>query len=226
MKKKNKFLSLLTLTTMALILIFALPVFSADQATPSANSQTPTPDEAYQKIKELKEKVAEKVSELKEKENRVIIGTIIKKDDEVFQVAINGSQENVTADSDTKLFWLNTNLKVLVLKADDLIADDYIIALGTYSHADKTLHAQTIYGRLKTFFYAGKIKKISGNTLSITDKEENLIELTSENADVFTLTKSGKTKSTISQLKKSDFVLVRGYEKKQKLISQRILIID
>lgn len=226
MKKKNNLLIIsLIITVFSFTLAPILPVFSVTETQEATKSSSPTPDEDIDKIQELKEKVAEKVSQLKEKEERLIIGTVIKKEEETLQIASNGSEENVTINQDTKLFWINTDLKTLTLSTKDLVTDDYLIAFGTYSHANKALNAQTIYGRLKTFFYTGKVEKIDPeNSLTLIDKKKNLIEINIDEASVYKLTK--KETTSVSNLSSNDYISIRGYENKQKLIAQRILILD
>jgi len=233
--KNNSRIQKLTINLLLLLLIlsgcitFSHPKLAASiESTPAAETQSPTPsDDVEDKIKELKEKVAEKVSELKEKEKRIAEGEIIKKDDEKLTIAGLNGEESILTDDDTKYYWINTSGKILNLSAKDFVTTDYIFAVGTYSRASKAIDAQFIYGRQKIFFYVGTIKEINTpDTLIITDSEDNSIELNlTSSTDYYKSDGKEVLEIKSSQLTIGDLITVRGYEKKQKLESQRIMLV-
>jgi len=220
---KNKFLKLISILILSLTITFPSSI-TAQEATNSASDQ-----DTVDKIQELKEKVAEKVSQIKEKETKIFLGTILEKEGLQLTIAAQSGQELITLADDTDIYWINTTNNLLTIKQNDLVIDDYIIAIGTYSLSEKTLNSTIIYGRLKTFLYVGKVDTVDSTESLITlkDQDENTIEITyDKNTEVFSKTSDKISESSISSIGLKNTLIVRGYEKDKELITQRILILD
>ncbi|OGK52941.1 hypothetical protein A2970_01925 [Candidatus Roizmanbacteria bacterium RIFCSPLOWO2_01_FULL_44_13] len=146
-----------------LIILLAL-VSSALFATSSVFSQEATDESA---IDILKEKVADKVEELRQKNNKAISGFVQSNENNVIKIKTNAAEEyQVKLDPDlTKYFQIAGTTKKEI-KSENIIADDYIIVTGVVT--DKTISANAVFVDENFLVLIGRVSEVDKDNFSIT----------------------------------------------------------
>ena len=146
-----------------LIILLAL-VSSALFATSSVFSQDATDESA---IDILKEKVADKVEELRQKNNKAISGFVQSNENNVIKIKTNAAEEyQVKLDPDlTKYFQIAGTTKKEI-KSENIIADDYIIVTGVVT--DKTISANAVFVDENFLVLTGRVSEVDKDNFSIT----------------------------------------------------------
>jgi len=146
-----------------LIILLAL-VSSALFATSSVFSQEATDESA---IDILKEKVADKVEELRQKNNKAISGFVQSNENNVIKIKTNAAEEyQVKLDPDlTKYFQIAGTTKKEI-KSENIIADDYIIVTGVVT--DKTISANAVFVDENFLVLTGRVSEVDKDNFSIT----------------------------------------------------------
>ena len=146
-----------------LVILLAL-VSSALFATSSVFSQEATDESA---IDILKEKVADKVEELRQKNNKAISGFVQSNENNVIKIKTNAAEEyQVKLDPDlTKYFQIAGTTKKEI-KSENIIADDYIIVTGVVT--DKTISANAVFVDENFLVLIGRVSEVDKDNFSIT----------------------------------------------------------
>lgn len=158
-----------------------------------ATTPAATPTDADQKeIDAIKEKVATKVAELREKNNKAVGGTITKISDNLLTIKTTNDVEYIVKldESLTKVYQVSTGQKK-EMKPSDLKKDMYIIATGPIN--DKTIDANFIYQDDLFQVYNGKISEV--NT------DDFYIKVVSTDKDTYTLDVESFTKMNLLNIK-------------------------
>lgn len=196
--------------------------------TPSvALSQT---RETFDKVKELKEKVASKVAELRQIKSFVLSGKVKSKEKESFILITEDGEKKISVDNDTKYFWINILGKKLNINYSNLEVNDDFAVLA-FGDAENDLTASIAIGKLNNFAIMGKIvqepvdKKLK---LILIDKNTELSIIIKTSTEISHLAKDGrKIKSKISDLTKKSPLLIRGNydeDSSKEISAQRMLI--
>lgn len=203
--------------------------------TPTASATpklvTPTIDK---QIQNLKDKIANKVAEMRKKDERAISGVISEIKDGIinFQTLDDQSLNVKTDDSLTKIYLITGSVKK-EQQLSDLKKDDYIIVTGPI--LDKTISANFIYQDEQYLVKTGKITEVN--------KTDYYLKVLSSGKDNYTLDFETYTKTSIlnsktgeiekigfSKIKEGDiihFVIKKNSEEKEKnrFPASKILII-
>lgn len=195
------------------LLILGLTAFGVNAQSPQASSGakiSPTVTVDDRDIQLFKNKVATKVAELREKNNRAIAGFVIRSKDGLIHIKSSDATEYdvKTDDNLTQYFQINGSSKKEI-KRDDIVKDDYVIISGILN--DKTMDANVIYRDEYFFVASGKITAVNNVdfSLSIVDSEKDNITLDVEDStkqyllDVKTLELS---KTGFSKIKEGDTI--------------------
>jgi len=148
---------------------------SPTSAPKPSETATETIDKLKQ-IKELKEKIATKVAELREKEKAGLFGSVGKIDKTTITLSTAKGDRNVTFSEDTFFYQISgNNKKEISIKNIDV--DDTISVFG-YTNDDKSLtSAKYIYLHSPLIYISGKISAIDKENFTITviEKEKEIL---------------------------------------------------
>lgn len=128
----------------------------------------------------LKEKVADKVKELREKNNKAITGFVELNSNNVIKIKTNANEDyQVKLDPDlTKYFQITGNTKKEI-KSEDIVKNDYIIVTGVVT--DKTISANAIFKDENFLVLTGRVGQVDSSNYSIkvitNAKEEITLEI-------------------------------------------------
>lgn len=153
------------------ILIFTLNANFATAATPSPSLKaTPPPSlsPTQEKAKELKEKVASKIAELKILQKRAFLGTIKSLTDKGFVLTAQNKDITVETDTNTKITSLSKGARKS-LKLTDLTKGQKILVWGQYNKEAEVLTAKSILVRIFSLNLQGTVKSIEKNSLTLDD---------------------------------------------------------
>ncbi len=165
-----------TFTILISFILFAVPVWS--QTTPTevitqpentiapTSANTPVPTENLDsEVDKLKEKVAEKVSELSENSDEVTAGVITKIADNSFSLNTDNSEVEVTTDNTLTSYYEVQSTSFLEVKRDNFIKGDYIFVIGP--EINGVITANAVYKDQKFMVLTGKITKVNQTDFSI-----------------------------------------------------------
>lgn len=189
------------------IVLSLVPIFSVyaqtNTATSSQSIATPTKSQQDQDIESLKEKIATKVAELRQKNNKAVSGTI--RENSETKLILQTSDEveyQIILDPDLTKFYQITGARKKEVKLKDFKKGSYITATGVIN--DKTIEANSVY--LDTAFLVGSGKVIE------TNKEDFYFRLITTNKENYTLDFETTTKLQIVNIKSLELEKV-GFSK-------------
>lgn len=147
---------------------------SPSPTTSSSPTEKPLPvsSATLEKAKELKEKVASKIAELKVLSKRGVIGTIKSIKDTSIILTSNGKDITIDTDDTTKITLLQKG-KRSTLKLSDLKNDQIILVWGQYNKDQETLKAKQILSRVFSQDVIGTVKSIDKDNLTVLVKNDN-----------------------------------------------------
>jgi len=169
------------------LLIFVSSVFGQN----ASSSPTITNFEE-RSIEKLKEKVADKVAEIRKKNNRAIAGKVIELSSKTIKIKTNDNEQYLVNldETLTKYFKIvGTNQKEI--KFDDLEKGDYLIVSGVID--DKSITANTIFVDQPFLVDNGKIIEI--------DKQNYNVKVMTADKTIDTLSIETYTKQQIINIK-------------------------
>lgn len=213
-----------------LISFLILQSFSITNAVDSIPSGSK--DETLLKIRELKDRVASKVSELRSKRISYYSGEVKKIDKNSFLLLTNEGEKNVTYQNSIKYLWVNNNGKVINLSINNLEVGDNI-SLRSESDDNGAIEATIIVGKYVTFNLTGTVSEITPDkkviiSLAAKDTTETTVTiLTNEKTKIEKIKDAKVIEGTFKDINKKDVVLIRGTYKdiqKKEISAMRILI--
>lgn len=223
--KKNILLSIL-------ICLFLLNYkVIAEEASSSSEPETSVIEE--QQIKELKDKIATKVAEINEKNNRAIAGYITNIKDKTIKVKNDEDEYEVnTDDTITKFFKISGN-RESEIKLQTLEEGDYILINGLIN--DKKIDANFIYTDESYLVKSGKVSEVNLDDYYIkivtNEKENYTLDIESYTKRQMLNIKNLELEAVgFSKIKEGDtihFVVKAGADEteKNRFSAQKILII-
>ncbi len=142
------------------------------------SGQEPTASDSAIDI--LKEKVADKVEELRQKNNRAISGFVLSNGNDLIRIKTNaGENFEVKLDPDLTKYFQITGTTKKEIDAEDVVADDYIIVTGVVT--DKTVSANAVFIDENFLVLTGRVSQVDGDNFSLTvvttAKEEITLEI-------------------------------------------------
>lgn len=135
-------------------------------------------------IQQLKDKIANKVSEIRKKNNKAVSGFVVSNDGKMMKIDNNGEENQVKFDETLTKYFRIIGTQKKEIKTDDIVKNDYVIITGIV--ADNIITANVVLVDENFLVDSGKITEI--------DKENYSIKvLTSDkntyNLDIQTITK-------------------------------------
>jgi hypothetical protein len=201
--KNNNMNKLITTIMISFLLLNNKTTFAASPSPLPVSSAT------LEKAKELKEKVASKIAELKVISKRGVIGTI--KSIKDTSLIINSNSKDITIETDAA-----TNITLLQkgkrssLKLTDLKADQKILVWGQYNNDQETLKAKQILVRVFSQTYTGTVKSIDKDNIILINDDGKEVKLGISPSTTIKIVGKNKTlsKSDIKTFSEGDFVHV------------------
>jgi len=193
-----------------LILIFLLTTIFFNFSVYAQEKPTPTSTVDEVEIQDFKDKIASKVAELQEKDQKSIAGFVIKNEKTQISIKSEDKQSYLVKIDDilTKAYKISNGSKNEI-KIEDIVKDNYIIVVGPIS--DMTITANEIYVDEKYLAKVGRVTEIDSVNYTLklmTPEKENY------NLDIESSTKQSilniKTldveKSGFSKIKEGDMI--------------------
>lgn len=192
------------------------PIF-AQTASPSGS--------LIQKLEDLKKDIASKAAEIKNAVNKkvqdkAIIGTILKIEDNKMMIQALNSVKTVNFDEFTEVYGLgNKKIKITTLETGDNIA-----SLGDFDDKNNLAAKRIVflqnYATSSGELVWGQIQKSQGQTISLKDKSGGNIIITTNPQTVFAL---GNNEASIADAKVEKFMIARGSKLKDGSIKARFI---
>lgn len=168
------------ITALLIIILFVLYTPSIIQAVDQTATDEPT-IKVDDSIKNLKDKIAQKVEELTKNNKKITVGYITKKENEIMELKKFDNTDTtiikVIIDESVTQFYSFLSGTKKPAQAGEFARDDFVIISGPF--IDNTINANYIY---KTQEYEVKSGKITD-----VDKKEFTITIITTEKDVYTL---------------------------------------
>ena len=222
-----------------IIILFFLLIFSgsvyAQTLTPSPAQSLITPTKSQEQIdtETLKEKVASKVAELREKNNKAVSGYISEKSDSQVKIKRAGNEEYlVRIDKDLTKFYQIAGTQKKEVNYATFKKDSYILVEGVIN--EKEVDANALYLDEEFFVASGMVTEVNSDEFYIrvagNDKENYTLDVeTFTKEDMVNIKTLALEKIAFSKIKEGDtihFIAKQGLEKEpNRFPAQRILII-
>lgn len=220
---------------MKIISIFITVLFIVSLLSPAALAQTPAPTDAEkneklnERINDLKEKIASRVSELNLVEKRGIIGTISETSTTSITLTdVNGQTRLVDVDEITKF---STTPARAGFGLSDLSKGMKIRVLGLYNKQSKRILARFVNTTIDPTAQTGAATDINGTDLTMTllAKDNKKFQIDADRStDVFSYDKeSGLADATFAAVEAGNRVYVVGFSDKDNaslLIPSRVIV--
>lgn len=200
-------------------------------ATPNLN---PTTVDQKDAIQDLKEKVANKVAEIRKKNNKAVAGRVTSVSDNSLKVKTLDQNEfdvKLQTSGLTKYYQISGNQQKEIDK-DNVEKDDYIIITGVI--ADKSVTANSVFIDQQYFSGNGKISEVDSDNFTIkviaSDKTVYSLNIeTSTKQQIVNIKTLELERIGFSKIKEGDsihfVVKVSGGEKNNVFSAEKILII-
>lgn len=134
--------------------------------TPSATaSSSPTTVTVDKDIQQLKDKIANKVSEIRKKNNKAISGFVLSNDGNKMRINNNGEENQVKFDDTLTKYFKITGAQKKEIKADDIVKNDYAIVSGVV--ADNIITANVVLIDENFLVDSGKITEINKDNYNV-----------------------------------------------------------
>lgn len=218
MKRKISVILLLTI----LLLIMTGPISSTLAQSPTvtpppskASTPSATPSDIINKLKQiqiLKEKIATKVAEIREKEKKAISGVVKSIDQSTLVISKNG-QDLVASISEDTLYYSFTKEGKNETTSKSVKIGSLISIFGYTGEGANKLAAKYIYNQTSPIFIVGKIADIDKEkfTITVRERQENqLVDIETYTKNFVFTRERGRQKIGFSKLKIGDTVHIIG----------------
>ncbi|MDO8741784.1 MAG: hypothetical protein Q7J11_01420 [Candidatus Roizmanbacteria bacterium] len=183
-------------------------------------------------IQQLKDKIANKVSEIRKQNNKAVSGFVVSNDGNTMIINNNGEENQVKFDNALTKFFKITGAQKKEIKADDIKKSDYAIVSGVV--ADNIITANVVLIDENFLVDSGKITEIDKGNFSIkvltSDKSTYNLDIQTSTKQYMVNIKTLLLETIgFSKLKEGDtihFVVKKtGEEKNNNYSAVKILII-
>lgn len=214
------------------IMLIALVIVSPSLAQTASPSASPTGEAEDSAIEQLKEKVANKVTEIRRKNNKAVAGTVITKNAGNLRIKTNEDVEyEIKLDDALTKYFQILGVKKQEIKAEDIEVDDYAIVTGV--QADNSITANTVFIDERFLVMTGKISQVDKEnftlTIVTTAKEQIDLDIESSTKQSMVNIKTNEPEvSGFTKIKEGDtihFVVSRPLNSKEGSYSARKVLI-
>src|SRR3989338_11128054 len=183
-------------------------------------------------IQQLKDKIANKVLEIRKKNNKAVSGFVISNDGNTMKINNNGEENQIKFDDTLTKYFKITGAQKKEIKVDDIKKNDYAIVSGVVT--DNIITANVVLIDEKFLVDSGKITEINKDNynIKVLTSDKNTYSLDFEtNTKQYMINIKTLLKETVgfSKLKEGDtvhFVVKKtGDEKNNNYSALKIMII-
>jgi len=221
------------------VLLVTAPVLavkpSPDVATSSGKTTSQeVQQERQEQIRELRERVATKVAELKEKGKRAWYGEIKSISGTTIILTTKQGEKTILTDEDTIFLRIGAGGRKKITLAN-LVVGEQIVALGQVDTEKGEMTAKVIIGKILPININGKVTAVDveGGTLTVATLHRGSFIVDVETTTKILAWEKGKglTKSGLSKIKVGDRVHVNGFtttkpkEGENRITGNRILVL-
>lgn len=187
-----------------------LAVSQEEKATPPGQIKE---EVIKDKIEDLKERVATRVAELRQKSKRAFFGQIKEKSEQGLTLIRGEKEMIVTIDEETGIIRLGPSNKRIEISLEALKIGERVVAFGTLDLDQKTLLAKRILSHTLPKNVHGKVKEVDIDTATITlssKKEEFIVDYEIRTRCQMWQRGEGLQKCGLSKIEIGDRVFVHG----------------
>lgn len=205
---------LILFTILSLLLINTPPVL-AQTVKPKASTpvSTPTGDivSKLKQIEALKEKIATKVAEIRDKDKKVSMGSVKSLGTNSVTITSRKGEETITYSDDTTFYYFKNGEKTET-NAKKIVEGDLISVFGYLSEDKTKIVSKYIYIQTPSSHIIGKLVDIDKDNfiLTIKEKQGNQLVDVETSTKTFLYSKSGWQKGGFSKFKLGDSIHVVG----------------
>ncbi|MCL5095472.1 MAG: DUF5666 domain-containing protein [Patescibacteria group bacterium] len=187
-------------------------------------------NEQKEQVKDLRERVATKVAELKEKMRRAWSGDVKLISGKTITLTVKNSDKTVVTDENTLFFRIGTGAKKIIT-LDDLDTGEKIVAFGQANEETSQMTAKIIIAKVLPFNLNGKVTAVDAKTktLTVSAKKGNFTVMIDTNTKILLWEKGqGLNSAELSQIKIGDRVHVNGLtpvKSNTQITAKRILVL-
>jgi len=214
------------------ICLFGYLTLNVVAQTPSASASSSPTVVVDKNIQQLKDKIANKVSEIRKKNNKAISGFVLSNDGNKMIINNNGEENQVKFDDTLTKYFKITGAQKKEIKANDVKKNDYAIVSGVM--ADNIITANVVLIDENFLVDSGKIIEVNKDSFNI---KVSTSDKTIYSLDVETNTKQFMLNIKLLEMEKVGFSKIKegdtvhfvvkktGEEKNNNYSAIKILII-
>ena len=147
------------------ICLFGYLTLNVVAQTPSTSASSSPTVTINKDIQQLKDKIANKVSEIRKKNNKAISGFVLSNDGNKMKINNNGEENQVKFDDTLTKYFKITGAQKKEIKANDIAKNDYAIVSGIV--ADNIITANVVLIDENFLVDSGKITEINKDNYNI-----------------------------------------------------------
>ncbi|MBI5122942.1 hypothetical protein HZA75_03740 [Candidatus Roizmanbacteria bacterium] len=148
-----------------IIWLFGYLTLNVVAQTPSASASSSPTVVVDKDIQLLKDKIANKVSEIRKKNNKAISGFVVSNDGNKMKINNNGEENQVKFDDTLTKYFKITGAQKKEIKANDIKKNDYAIISGVM--ADNIITANVVLIDENFLVDSGKITEINKDSYNV-----------------------------------------------------------
>lgn len=133
--------------------------------TPSASASSSPTVVVDKDIQQLKDKIANKVSEIRKQNNKAISGFVVSNDGNKMKINNNGEENQVKFDETLTKYFKITGAQKKEIKVDDIAKNDYVIVSGVVT--DNIITANVVLIDENFLVDSGKITEINKDSYNV-----------------------------------------------------------
>ncbi|MFA9289156.1 MAG: hypothetical protein ACEQSA_04730 [Weeksellaceae bacterium] len=149
-----------------MMLLSITPVVDAQTRVPTPRTASPSASVIDEEVDKLKERVAEKVAELKGSTQQAVSGMITKISDKTLTIAKDKKTNTVSLDETLTKYYSIQGTAAREIKKADLAANDYVFVIGP--QIDNTVTANQVYRDQRYLTLTGKITQVNADDYTVT----------------------------------------------------------
>ncbi|MDO9028311.1 MAG: hypothetical protein Q7U68_05560, partial [Candidatus Roizmanbacteria bacterium] len=148
-----------------IIWLFGYLTINVVAQSPSISASSSPTITVDKDIEKLKEKIANKVSEIRKKNNKAVSGFVVSNDGNTMKINNNGEENQVKFDDTLTKYFKILGTQKKEIKADDIKKNDYAIVGGVV--ADNIISANVVLIDENFLVDSGKITEINKDSYNI-----------------------------------------------------------
>lgn len=215
-----------------ILFVAVAPVWAADPlefkvATPPGQKIS---EEEREKVQEIKERVATRVAELRQKIWQAFFGKIKDISENSFTLStVRRGEITVLVDEETKIYRLGRGSRQIT-SLDDLVVGERVAVVGRLEPGEKAVTARFVFVKATPLNISGVVKAVEKSELSVLSAKGQLFQVLVKGDTKIRIWQKGQglVKGKLEDIKVGDRVHVNGLAVKSEeatISAQRILVL-